>query len=144
MAGESKCVARWQRRRNALPGPQCAAGSGRGPRSSQRAAAHIARRWPYLHARAAGERRFKIYTKTGDAGSAALYTGERRPKEDAVFAALGDVDELNCALGAAREFCVPELHGALPAQAGAARGGWGSVGCKRGHAPGRGRVGARA
>ncbi|GBF91190.1 hypothetical protein Rsub_04859 [Raphidocelis subcapitata] len=65
---------------------------------------------------AEGEAKFKIYTKTGDAGSAALYTGERRPKEDAVFAALGDVDELNCALGAAREFCAPELHGALAAQ----------------------------
>ncbi len=48
-------------------------------------------------------RAMKIYTRTGDAGSASLYSGERRPKGDAVFAALGDVDELCSALGLARE-----------------------------------------
>jgi len=44
----------------------------------------------------------KIYTRTGDDGTTALGTGERRPKYDLRVAAYGTVDELNAAIGLAR------------------------------------------
>lgn len=44
----------------------------------------------------------RIYTKTGDRGTSALGDGERRPKHDLRFAALGTVDETNAAIGVAR------------------------------------------
>jgi cob(I)alamin adenosyltransferase len=44
----------------------------------------------------------KIYTRTGDAGSTALGTGERVPKHAPRIAAYGTVDETNAAIGVAR------------------------------------------
>ena len=44
----------------------------------------------------------RIYTRTGDAGSTRLATGETVRKDDARVAAYGDVDECNAALGLAR------------------------------------------
>jgi cob(I)alamin adenosyltransferase len=44
----------------------------------------------------------KIYTRTGDDGSTALSTGERRPKHDLRVASYGTVDEANAAIGLAR------------------------------------------
>lgn len=44
----------------------------------------------------------RIYTRTGDAGTAALGSGERRPKSDLRFAAIGDIDETNATVGLAR------------------------------------------
>ena len=44
----------------------------------------------------------RIYTRTGDDGSTALGSGERRKKYDLRVAAYGTVDETNAALGAVR------------------------------------------
>ena len=43
----------------------------------------------------------KIYTRTGDDGTTALGTGERRKKYDLRIAAYGTLDEANAALGIA-------------------------------------------
>lgn len=44
----------------------------------------------------------KIYTRTGDQGSTALFGGERIPKTHARIAAYGTVDETNSIIGLAR------------------------------------------
>jgi cob(I)alamin adenosyltransferase len=44
----------------------------------------------------------KIYTRTGDAGTTALGTGERVPKYSPRIAAYGTVDETNAFIGVAR------------------------------------------
>jgi cob(I)alamin adenosyltransferase len=44
----------------------------------------------------------KIYTRTGDDGTTALGTGERRKKYDLRVAAYGTLDETNAAIGIAR------------------------------------------
>jgi cob(I)alamin adenosyltransferase len=50
----------------------------------------------------------KIYTKTGDAGTTALGSGERVPKHALRIAAYGTVDETNAAVGMARIHLRPE------------------------------------
>jgi cob(I)alamin adenosyltransferase len=44
----------------------------------------------------------RIYTRTGDDGSTALGSGERRPKYDLRVAAYGTVDEVNAVTGVVR------------------------------------------
>ena len=51
----------------------------------------------------------KIYTKTGDDGTTALGTGERRPKFDLRIETYGTVDETNAVVGVARLELTPEV-----------------------------------
>jgi cob(I)alamin adenosyltransferase len=44
----------------------------------------------------------RIYTRTGDDGTTALGTGERRPKYDLRISSYGTVDETNAVIGVAR------------------------------------------
>lgn len=44
-------------------------------------------------------RTMRIYTKTGDKGTTGLYSGERLPKNHAIFEALGANDELTSHIG---------------------------------------------
>ncbi|CAK0741722.1 Cobalamin adenosyltransferase [Gammaproteobacteria bacterium] len=50
----------------------------------------------------------KIYTRTGDNGITSLADGTRVPKNDLRIHALGDIDELNCALGVLLASDVPD------------------------------------
>jgi cob(I)alamin adenosyltransferase len=50
----------------------------------------------------------RIYTKTGDAGTTALGSGERVPKTSPRIAAYGTVDETNAAIGVARTHLTAE------------------------------------
>jgi cob(I)alamin adenosyltransferase len=57
----------------------------------------------------------RIYTRTGDDGTTALGSGERRPKYDLRVAAYGTVDETNAAIGVVRLHLggAPELNAML-------------------------------
>jgi len=58
----------------------------------------------------------RIYTRTGDDGTTALGSGERRPKYDLRVAAYGTVDETNASIGMARVHlgnALPGLDGKL-------------------------------
>ena len=46
-----------------------------------------------------GNRLSKIYTRTGDEGTTGLGGGERIAKDSLRVDVLGEVDELNCAIG---------------------------------------------
>jgi cob(I)alamin adenosyltransferase len=50
----------------------------------------------------------RIYTRTGDDGTTALGTGERRKKFDLRIASYGTTDELNACLGIARQHTAAE------------------------------------
>jgi len=63
-----------------------------------------------------GHRLSKIATRTGDAGETGLGDGRRVAKDNARVAALGDIDELNSAIGVLLAAGVPqEPHEALQA-----------------------------
>lgn len=49
----------------------------------------------------------KIYTRSGDRGSTGIHGGGRVPKDDPRIEANGDLDELNCQLGAVRSQLAP-------------------------------------
>ena len=57
----------------------------------------------------------KIYTRTGDDGTTALGSGERRPKYDLRISAYGTVDEANASIGVVRLYLadLPELDAML-------------------------------
>lgn len=44
----------------------------------------------------------RIYTRSGDAGETGLANATRLPKKDCLFAAIGDIDELNAHVGMIR------------------------------------------
>ena len=55
----------------------------------------------------------KIYTRTGDKGTTSLYDGSRLAKDDIRVESYGTVDELNSALGLARNFIDDEESRAI-------------------------------
>lgn len=56
----------------------------------------------------------RLYTRTGDGGTTGLIGGSRVSKNDAIIAAVGDLDELNTVVGMTRAVGVdPELDEVL-------------------------------
>ena len=55
-----------------------------------------------------GHRLSKIYTRTGDAGTTGLGDGTRTGKDSRRIEAIGEVDELNCALGVLLSETLPD------------------------------------
>ncbi len=55
----------------------------------------------------------KIYTRTGDDGTTGLVDGSRRAKHDARMVAIGEVDELNSAVGLATLAVAGDIHAEL-------------------------------
>lgn len=51
-----------------------------------------------------------VTTRGGDRGESGYYSGEWRRKDDLVFAALGDIDEVNSFAGLARARLVADYH----------------------------------
>lgn len=60
-----------------------------------------------------GERRMKIYTKTGDHGETSLYDGRRVKKDEIRVESYGTVDELNSSIGFAKNFVNDQEVGAI-------------------------------
>ena len=58
----------------------------------------------------------KIYTRSGDAGTTGLGSGERRRKDDLRIEAYGTVDEANSAIGLARAFLSDMVAGVALAE----------------------------
>ena len=56
----------------------------------------------------------RIYTRTGDDGTTALGTGERRKKYDLRVAAYGTLDEANAAIGIARLHTAGDVRRSMP------------------------------
>jgi len=86
----------------------------------------------------------KIYTRTGDAGTTALGTGERVPKHSARIAAYGTVDETNACIGVAR-IHVRDAHADVDAMLGRIQNDLFDLGAdltvpERGQAPARERL----
>jgi len=52
----------------------------------------------------------KIYTKTGDSGTTALFTGTRVPKHHIRIESYGTLDELNAILGLVRDQEIAQTH----------------------------------
>ncbi len=57
----------------------------------------------------------RIYTRSGDDGTAVLADGARRPKHDLRFIAIGEVDEANAAIGMARLHVAADMAAHLEA-----------------------------